>query len=78
MSEEFQKFLEDTKEKFDKYFGDLGYACFMFNKTTSGESVFITNSPEKVLTVVEPYANAPKVAERKANKGELKKLRRVK
>ncbi len=76
----FQAFLEETKVKFDKYFGDLGYCCFMFNKLNhSGQSVFIANVEDKsVIEVLQPYANMPRVAEAKAKKKFRKDMRRVK
>jgi hypothetical protein len=83
LTEEQQKmeaFLADTKERFDKYFESIGYVCFVFKKGShSGQSVFITNTDDKeVIAVLQPYANAPVVAEKKAKKLFLKNMRRVK
>lgn len=77
--ERMQEFLELTQRRFDAYFGDLGYCCFVFKKEDhKGQSVFITNSPNDVIKVLEPYANAREVAETKARLGELRKFRRIK
>lgn len=89
-TQKFDDFLKETKERLDKYFSDLGYVCFMFNKFNhKGESVFVTNSAENVIGVVQPYADAKKLAEQaaqgktraseaKAKRKQLIKLRRVK
>jgi len=78
-AEQLNKFLEETKDRFDKYFNELGYLCFIFNPAKhDGQSVYITNSPEDVLSIVRPYANVEKVAETKARHKELKKIRRIK
>jgi len=78
-AEKLQKFLYDTKQSFDKYFDHLGYVCFIFQKEGhKGESVYISNAPEELLPIVEPYANAQSIARAKINKNKLKNMRRVK
>lgn len=74
-----REFLEETQKKFDIYFGHLGYVCFIFNKGKhKGESVFVSNSPEDVGPIVEPFANAANVGAAKVRKNNLKQLRRMK
>lgn len=76
---QFQEFLRETKDRFDKYFSELGYVCFIFHKEKHrGQSVFITNSEKDVAAIVEPYANAPNIVKSKMNKKRLKHMRRVK
>lgn len=40
--DKMQGFLNDTKERFDKYFGELGYTCFVFDKTNQ-ENKYLSN-----------------------------------
>ena len=73
----FQEFLEKTKERFDKYFDKLGYVCFVFNKKEhKGHSVYISNSPEDIVPVLQPYANVENFSEEKHKKMSLLKARR--
>lgn len=73
----FQEFLEKTKERFDKYFHELGYVCFLFNKKThKGQSVYITNSPEDFGPIIYPYSNVENIEINKELKAKNKKERR--
>ena len=78
-AERMQDFLTFTQKNLDKYFGELGYVCLIFKKEThKGQSVFITNSTDDVIKILEPYANAKDIAESKVKKKMRKQLRRVK
>lgn len=77
-AKQVQAFLEFTKEKFDKYFENMGYVCMVFNKENhKGESAMITNSPNDVLGILEPYANAKEIALSKARRSKIKGMRRI-